>query len=229
MDINIKVIFFDLFFTLVTPKYNNLRNEYDVLNLTMEEWEKYAEDEGLYLTRALGKEKDPEKIIEAILQKMKIQYEPSHKTEILNLREGRMKRCLLEVENDIVETISELKKKGKKICVISNADVIDAMHWDKSPLSELFDEKIFSYEVGYVKPQTDIYKLALKKMKVEAENCVFIGDGGSDELKGAKDIGMKTIMVTHLLKRDEGKHKELMMFADYHVENFKDILSLTIL
>lgn len=229
MDTNIKVVFFDLFFTLVTPKYNDLRNEYDVLKLTMEEWEKYAEDEELYLARALGQEKDPEKIIESILEKMKIGYEPCHKADILNLREERMKRCLIEVEKDIVETISELRKNGKKICLISNADVIDVMHWDKSPLSELFDEKIFSYEVGYVKPQTDIYKLALNKMNVESENCVFIGDGGSDELKGAKDIGMKTIMVTHLLKRDEDKHKEIMKFADYHVEKFKDILSLTIL
>lgn len=226
MDTNIKVVFFDLFFTLVTPKYNDLRNEYDVLKLAMEEWEKYAEDEGLYLRRALGQEKDPEKIIEAILEKMKIEYESSHKAEILNLREERMKRCLLEVENDIVETISELRKNGKKICLISNADVIDVMHWDKSPLSKLFDEKIFSYEVGYVKPQTDIYKIALKKMNVKAEDCAFVGDGGSDELKGAKELGMKTVLVTHILKRDEDKHNEIKIFADYHVEDFKGLVKI---
>lgn len=226
MDTNIKVVFFDLFFTLVAPKYNDLRNEYDVLKLTMEEWEKYAEDADLYLTRALGQEKDPEKIIDAILQKMEVEYEPCHKAEILNLREERMKRCLLEVEKDIVETISELRKNGKKICLISNADVIDGMHWDKSPLSELFDEKIFSYEVGYVKPQADIYKIALKKMNVEAENCVFIGDGGSDELKGAKELGMKTVLVTHILKRDENKHNEIKRFVDYHVEDFKELVKL---
>lgn len=226
MATNIKVVFFDLFFTLVTPKYNDLRNEYDVLKLTMEEWEKYAEDEELYLTRALGQEKDPEKIIDAILEKMRIEYEPSHKAEILNLREERMKKCLVKVEKDIVETISQLRKNGKKICLISNADVIDGMHWDKSPLSEVFDEKIFSYEVGYVKPQADIYKIALKKMNVEAENCAFVGDGGSDELKGAKELGMKTVLVTHILKRDETKHNEIKSFADYHVEDFKDIAKL---
>lgn len=60
------------------------------------------------------------------------------------------------------------------------------MHWNKSPLSKLFDDTIFSYEVGYLKPQTEIYEIALKKMNVNSEGCIFIGDGGSDELRGAK-------------------------------------------
>ena len=51
MDKNIVVIFFDLFFTLITPKYNELRNENDVLKITKEEWELYAEENELYEKR----------------------------------------------------------------------------------------------------------------------------------------------------------------------------------
>lgn len=54
---NIEVVFFDLFYTLVTPKYNDLRNENDVLGITVEEWEMYAKDHELYINRAKGKEK----------------------------------------------------------------------------------------------------------------------------------------------------------------------------
>jgi putative hydrolase of the HAD superfamily len=227
MKNDIEVVFFDLFFTLVTPKYSDLRNENDVLKITKEEWEKYAEDNELYITRATGKEKSPEKIIEDIVKKIKIEINDCDKKEILKLREERFKASLIDVNPTIVDVLLDIKKKGKKICLLSNADIIDVMHWDKSPLNELFDETIFSYEVGCLKPQREIYNIALKKMKVAPEKCIFIGDGGSDELKGAKELGMHTILTGHLLKRDEKQHNEIKKFADYYIEDFieiKDIL-----
>lgn len=40
----IKAVFFDLFFTLIDPICFDENNEYDVINITPEEWETYAED-----------------------------------------------------------------------------------------------------------------------------------------------------------------------------------------
>lgn len=68
----INVVFFDLFYTLVKPEYSSLRNENDVLGITKEKWEKYAEDGELYLKRARSNKISPEKIIESILSKMKL-------------------------------------------------------------------------------------------------------------------------------------------------------------
>lgn len=222
----ITVVLFDLFFTLVTPKYNDLRNENDVLKISIEEWETYAEDRELYEMRAIGKEKVPIKIIEDIMRKMKIEISDFDKNEILRLREERIKKALLEVDLTIINVLIDLKKSGKKICLISNADVIDVKHWDKSPLNNLFDEAIFSCEVGYLKPQTEIYNIALKRLNVKPEECIFIGDGGSDELKGAKKLGIKTILTSYLMKRDKGQLRKLKEFADYHIEDFDKIKDL---
>lgn len=79
MKNDINVILFDLFFTLVTPQYSDLRNENDVLKITKEEWQKYAEDNELYVKRATGKEKNPQKIIEGIIEKMGINADASEK------------------------------------------------------------------------------------------------------------------------------------------------------
>ncbi|WP_461615390.1 HAD family hydrolase [Clostridium sp. Marseille-QA1073] len=163
MNNNINVIFFDLFFTLVTPKYNDLRNENDVLRITKAEWEKYTEDNELYVKRATGQEKKPQKIIEGIVEKMQIDVKECEKIEILKLREERFKKSLIDVDSTILDVLADIKKNGKKICLLSNADIIDVMHWEKSPLNGLFDDTIFSYEVGYLKPQTEIYDIALKK------------------------------------------------------------------
>lgn len=63
----IKAILFDLFFTLIYPNYSNNKNEYDVLGITMEEWEHYAENDELYNERALGAVKSEKEIIEKII------------------------------------------------------------------------------------------------------------------------------------------------------------------
>lgn len=226
MENNINVVFFDLFFTLITPKYNSLKNENDVLKLTIDEWEKFAEDEELYFERAIGNELNPKKIIESIIRKMNIDIDDSDTNEILKLREERLKRALIDVDSTVLDVLSHIKNSGKKICLISNADIIDVMHWSNSPLSKFFDDKIFSYEVGYLKPQSEIYKLALKKMNVTPKECIFIGDGGSDELKGAKELGMKTILTSYLLKRQENQLSSLKNFADYHIEDFSELKNI---
>jgi len=226
MGTDIDVVFFDLFFTLVTPKYSDSRNENDVLGITKEEWEKYAEDDELYLKRATSKNISPEQIIEDITNKMKIDVNENGKKEILKLREERLKKSLIDIDSTIIDVLSDIKKNGKQICLISNADIIDVMHWNKSPLNNLFDSTIFSYEVGYLKPQIEIYKIALEKMNVSPKKSIFIGDGGSDELKGAKELGIRTILTGYLLKREKKQHNEIKKFADYHVEEFKELINI---
>lgn len=226
MKNDIDVIFFDLFFTLTTPKYNDVRNENDVLGTTKEEWERYAEDDKLYLERATGREKNPQKIIESIVEKMDIKVSENEKIEILKLREKRFQKSIIDVDDTVIDVLLDIKKKGKKLCLISNADIIDVMHWKESPLNDLFDDTIFSYKVGYLKPQTEIYEIALMKMNTIPQKCIFVGDGGSDELKGAKKLGMKTILTAYLLKREAKELTEIKKFADYYIEDFKKIINI---
>lgn len=226
MKNDIKVVFFDLFFTLVAPRYSNDRNEYDLLKITHLEWEKYAEEKELYIKRATGKEKNPQRIIEDIIEKMKITVSESMMKEILKLREDRFKKTLIDIDFTILDVLSDIKKSKKRMCLISNSDIIDGMHWEKSPLNKLFDDKIFSYEVGYLKPQIEIYEIALKKMNVNPEECIFIGDGGSDELKGAKELGIKTVLSGHFLKRDKEQHDLIMKYADYFIEDFRQLKNI---
>lgn len=226
MNNDIDVVFFDLFFTLTIPQYNDDKNENDVLGITREEWETYAEDNELYLDRAIGKEKDLQKIIESIVKKIDMQVSESQKKEILELREKRFKKSLVNIDPRIINVLLDLKISGKKLCLISNADIIDVLHWKDSKLSDLFDYAIFSYEVGYLKPQKEIYQIALKKMNTTPQKCIFVGDGGSNELKGAKELGINTILTEYLLEKEIEEHNELKKFADYYIRDFKEITYL---
>ncbi|CAM3340555.1 hypothetical protein PALA111701_04145 [Paenibacillus lactis] len=41
------------------------------------------------------------------------------------------------------------------------------------------------------KPQKEIYLMACERLGVTPETSIFVGDGGSDELRGARDAGLR--------------------------------------
>ena len=51
-----------------------------------------------------------------------------------------------------------------------------------------------------MKPGKEIYEFALKKMQAKPDDCLFIGDGGSDEFIGAKSFNMDTLMTIEFIK-----------------------------
>jgi putative hydrolase of the HAD superfamily len=71
--------------------------------------------------------------------------------------------------------------------------------WDTSPLAGLFNVEVFSCEVGMVKPEPEIYEHALTRIGLSAEDCLFVGDGGSNELEGARAVGLKTVFVSGVI------------------------------
>jgi putative hydrolase of the HAD superfamily len=131
---DIEAIFFDLFFTLITPKYHLQQNENDVIGLSVKEWELYTENEKIYKRRAMGNMNSPEEIINEIVDIMPLTVNEVQKKKLLTFRKERMKNALINVEFEIVETIQKLYDNGIKMCLISNADIIDAMYWAESPL-----------------------------------------------------------------------------------------------
>jgi len=219
----IDVVFFDLFYTLITPAYPDSKREYEMLGISESEWASYAEDDELFRRRAIGRERDPHRIIEAIIEKINVSADVPVIREIAGRREERMKNALMEVDPVILDELSVLKNQGFRLCLITNADVIDVMHWEASPLRPLFEHAVISCDVGYMKPKREIYRIACDRMQVKPENSIFVGDGGSDELRGAREAGIKTILTEHLLTREPGQRKRIKGYASFAADDFRDI------
>jgi putative hydrolase of the HAD superfamily len=221
----IKAIFFDLFFTLIDPKYSTGYNEYDIVGISAEEWEHYTENDELYKERALGNIKDERVIIDRIIESIPYNISVEQKIEILNSREKRMQKALLVIDSKILHTIKAIHEKGVKICLISNADVIDSKYWNQSPIAPYFSEVVFSCDVGMMKPDLRMYEYALDKLNVKAEESLFVGDGGFDELAGARRAGMKVVFTEYLEKKEEKKREKLLQDADYHINEFDELIN----
>jgi epoxide hydrolase-like predicted phosphatase len=94
---------------------------------------------------------------------------------------------------EIINLVKELKEKGIKTGVLSNAIKIHADVIREYKGYEPFDVVILSYEVGMIKPEKEIYQLTLDKLGVKAEEAVFIDDK-ENNLVPAKELGMKIIL-----------------------------------
>ena len=92
-----------------------------------------------------------------------------------------------------VELLAELKRKGILLGLISNCYSDEREFIRNSSLYEYFDAAILSFEQGVSKPDREIFERALKALKVAPEECIYVGDGGSNELYAASDMGMKAV------------------------------------
>lgn len=74
------------------------------------------------------------------------------------------------------ELVKDLKDKGYKIYLLSNAGFNQHDYWSKIPAHKYFDGKIVSCDVGEVKPFPKIYEALYEKFDLKPEECFFIDD-----------------------------------------------------
>ena len=90
----------------------------------------------------------------------------------------------------IVGLIQRLHAMSIKLGVLSNAAREEGAAWEACVLAPFFDTVVFSYQVGLMKPDPQVYWLACERLGTTAADTLFVGDGGSDELVGAARAGL---------------------------------------
>ena len=88
-------------------------------------------------------------------------------------------------------------KEHCKLGLVSNFTYAPVVYASlrKLGINQFFDTVVVSEENGWRKPHTQIFQDALGRLQVKAEEAVFIGDSPLEDIKGAKEIGMKTVFV----------------------------------
>ena len=120
------------------------------------------------------------------------------------LRLKTTREQVLTIQPHAVETISQLKMKGHKIGLLSNCSSETIILWYETPFTGIFDITVFSCAVGLMKPDPRIYHVALEKLQVSPNECLYIADGMDGELKAAAAVGMTPVRISfpHANKND---------------------------
>lgn len=221
-----RAVIFDLFHTLTSANVVNLpgRSTSEILGVAREDWNKqllmYSDD------RLRGRIKDPFLIIERMAHAIDPSIPVEIITEAVENRIGRFRHALISIEASTLNTLSELRKTGKLLGLVSNADVSEIAGWQDSPLKQYFVSAVFSCQVGYIKPEKEIYEITLKELDVAPEEAMYVGDGGSDELRGAKKIGMTTVLTTEVIGQLWPERiEESKQFADHTISNIMQLIT----
>jgi putative hydrolase of the HAD superfamily len=121
-----------------------------------------------------------------------------------HLRSERVQQkvtTLRTVEPDILSAIRTLRAHGLRLAVVTNSFAEDVAGWESSPLRSFFDVTVFSCAAGLAKPDPEIYLLACRELQVSPDRALFIGDGGDDELAGARRAGLRSSRALWFISR----------------------------
>ena len=123
--------------------------------------------------------------------------------------------------------LDSLRARGLKIGLVSN--VFDP-GWllrrdlEQMGLAERLDATAFSSEVGKRKPDPVIFERALDELGVAPECAVFVGDRRYEDVRGAKEVGMRTAQALWFRADDDVRG----IAPDYEAFTPMDVLNVVL-
>ena len=205
-------VFFDLWSTLLeekpgSPFYSAIANRFQVdLQRFMEEYKACGEDFMLGVIPNLSSR------VYTVCQKVNTNISFVAVDEVVNdLVTVHLDNVVLYP--DTIQVLSQLKSVGIKLGIISNASSWSEMVLDSVGIRPYFDSIVLSYKYGIVKPTPAIYLQGLMELGLDSQFCCFVGDGGDNEMEGAKNVGLTTILVDRYSRNVQ---------ADYRVNSLSD-------
>ncbi len=130
---------------------------------------------------------------------------------------------------DVPALLTGLRDRGLKVGVLSNTLWTREHHeavFRRDGVLELIDGAVYSSEIAWTKPHPEAFRAALAAVGVrDPARAVFVGDRPYDDIHGAKEVGMRAVLVPHSAIPDSQKgHVE--GHPDAVVDRLADLLAV---
>ena len=118
-----------------------------------------------------------------------------------------------------LETLMELKNLNFNLHIITNGFIeVQHIKLDHCELRPFFNAVICSEEVGYNKPNQQIFEYAMKQTGADRNNSIMIGDDYLADIHGATSVGWKAMFFNPEKRKNYG--------FDCQFSDYKDFLPL---
>lgn len=133
----------------------------------------------------------------------------------------KIKEGLLYSYPGVSSTLNELRKRGYKLVILSDAPRVQAwIRLAAMGIQDKFDYVITFDDTKRKKPDKKPFLLALKKLNLKPEEVVMIGDSVNRDLKTANRLGMKTVLAKYgQTQKESGR-------VDYKINNISQLLKI---
>jgi len=105
-------------------------------------------------------------------------------------------RGILLPRKGAIETLRTLRDRGLRIGLVSDATIEVATLWPSTAFAPYVDAPVFSCELRVRKPDLALYLTVCDRLGVKSSECLYVGNGDSDELAGAGAAGMRALLFT---------------------------------
>jgi putative hydrolase of the HAD superfamily len=216
---DIQAVVFDLDGTLLDRRLSFER-------FVSDQWERFyrvlqSVDQAQYVQAAIEHDRDgyaPRKaLFVSTLSRFDLPIELAE-TLLKDYRAGFPSACLLFP--DASHTLSSLRAAGLKLGLITNGSA--RMQRGKLTclaLEPAFDAILISDTEGVSKPDPEIFRRALERLRTKPDHAVFVGDHPVVDVSGARSAGMKAVW-----RRNGSLPQEVE--ADAVIDTLSDLLAM---
>ncbi len=122
----------------------------------------------------------------------------------------------------VYSSLNQLLKMGIKLGILSDAPSKEAwLRLAYLNFHHIFDEVVTFDETGERKPSPVPFKAILKKLGVEANEAIMVGDWAERDIVGAANLGIKTAFAKYGDTFNTPFHN-----ADYELGDFSEIIDI---
>jgi putative hydrolase of the HAD superfamily len=221
-------VIFDLFGTLVDdfvaatgPMNAEMAT---ALNVPLEQFKlHWGQASGL---RILGTFQTVEASIEHVCDLMGVRPTARQMAKAVEIRLRYIRQALTPRPNAIA-TLTQLKKAGCKIGLLSNCSIEIPILWPETEFVDLVESPVFSARVRLRKPDPRIYHLTCERLGVMPDASLYLADGENHELAAAAKVGLHAVLLRNS-SRDNG-HELLREAREWQgdiVEALPEVINL---
>jgi putative hydrolase of the HAD superfamily len=197
-----RAVLFDFFGTLTTAVHRGRHHVTIARALGCHPDRFFAELDRTFYPRAAGHYGPP---IEAL---RRVAYAAGGKPGMAQVADAAMARVgAVQADTvlrpEAVPVLAELHQRGLPIAVVSDCWYELPAFLPRLPVAPYLSGCVYSVDVGHCKPHPAMYLEACRRLRVDPDECMYVGDGGSRELSGARDVGMAAVRLT---APDLGRH-----------------------
>jgi putative hydrolase of the HAD superfamily len=110
---------------------------------------------------------------------------------------------------EVLGVLRSLCMQGIKLGLISNTIWPTECHEPtlaRLGLQDWLDVRLYSADAGYQKPHPAIFREALRRLGIPAEEAAFVGDRLATDVAGAQSVGMKGVLRLAPYRIEEDAH-----------------------
>ena len=190
---SVDAVLLDLYDTLVRTRWGQL-SERITAELGIEKADLFHAYDATREARGVGTYGSVEGDMTAIVEAVGLDPDPELLERLLHM-EREFSETGVELWEDSVPVVRELRARGVKAALISNCSHSTRPIVDRLLIAEEFDEILLSFEVGIHKPDPGIYQEALKRLgNVPPDRAVFVDDQPA-YCDGAAALGIETFLI----------------------------------